>query len=165
MITSVMASAAKITPFFWIPGQGGDPVEELQAAVGFYAAAFTDGRPGGVRPIIGAPMAIASFSAAGSSFRIMLGGGPEAPNDSVSFMVHCEDQAEVDALWTRLGEGGEEIACGWLKDRHGIRWQIVPSEVMGFLESDDAEAVGRMMAEMQKMVKLDLEALRAAFEG
>jgi predicted 3-demethylubiquinone-9 3-methyltransferase (glyoxalase superfamily) len=84
----------------------------------------------------------------------------------VSFVVHCADQAEVDRYWDALtADGGKESQCGWLKDKYGLSWQIVPQELLDLYSSPDKAAVGRMFAAMMQMVKLDMPKLKAAFEG
>lgn len=96
-----------------------------------------------------------------------LNGGPEFTfNESVSLVIECEDQAEVDRLWDALtADGGEPGPCGWLKDRYGLSWQIVPTELNEMLDAPDAEAARRAMEAMLAMGKLDIAELRRAFEG
>ena len=97
-----------------------------------------------------------------------LNGGPHFKfTEAISFVVGCETQAEVDRYWERLGEGGDERAqqCGWLKDKFGISWQIVPTAMFEMMSSPDKEKSGRTMQAMLQMKKLDLPALRRAYEG
>jgi predicted 3-demethylubiquinone-9 3-methyltransferase (glyoxalase superfamily) len=96
-----------------------------------------------------------------------LNGGPQFPfTEAVSFVVHCDDQAEVDRLWDALtADGGQEVQCSWLKDKFGLSWQIVPEEMLKMLKSSDRDAARRAMEAMMKMVKLDLPTLRRAFAG
>jgi predicted 3-demethylubiquinone-9 3-methyltransferase (glyoxalase superfamily) len=95
-----------------------------------------------------------------------INGGPEFTFDeAVSFAVDCADQAEVDHYWDRLVDGGEESRCGWLKDRFGLSWQIVPTELVGILQDPEPERAQRAMKAMLGMAKLDLAALRAAADG
>jgi predicted 3-demethylubiquinone-9 3-methyltransferase (glyoxalase superfamily) len=84
--------------------------------------------------------------------------------EAISFFVNCETQAEVDELWGKLTEGGEESQCGWLKDKFGLSWQIVPSVLGELLNDPDAEKAGRVMNAMLKMKKIDIAGLRAAYE-
>jgi len=116
-------------------------------------------RPAGMVMTVG-------FEVNGQDF-IALNGGPQYTFDeAVSFMVNCETQAEVDTLWDRiLADGGETIACGWIKDKFGLCWQVVPEELFDLLSADDREAAQRAMTAMLEMVKLDVNALRAAFDG
>ncbi|HLJ20904.1 MAG TPA: VOC family protein, partial [Stellaceae bacterium] len=81
---------------------------------------------------------------------------------AVSFVVNCETQAEIDHYWSRLSEGGKEIQCGWLTDKYGLSWQIVPTILLELLRTDDAEKRNRVMQAMLKMVKLDIETLKRA---
>ena len=106
------------------------------------------------------------FTLAGQQFQ-GLNGGPEFKfNEAVSFVIECEDQAEVDRLWdTPTADGGEPGPCGWLKDRYGVSWQIVPKALNLMLESDDRDAARRAMEAMLHMGKLDVEELRRAYEG
>jgi two-component system sensor histidine kinase QseC len=96
-----------------------------------------------------------------------INGGPHASfNDAVSFSVSCETQEEVDRYWSALtADGGEEVQCGWLKDRFGVSWQIVPTALPRLLGDPDREKAGRAAAAMMKMVKLDIAALEAAARG
>lgn len=98
---------------------------------------------------------------------VLLNGGPEFTfNESVSFVIECADQAEVDATWDRLMHGGQEAPCGWLKDRFGVSWQVVPTALLQMLSDPDTEKAQRVNAAMLQVVgKFDVTALRAAFEG
>jgi len=98
---------------------------------------------------------------------MLLNGGPEFNfSEAVSFVVDCETQAEVDHLWTRLtAEGGEESMCGWLKDRFGVSWQIVPTALGEMMSDPDPAKASRVTQAMLQMRKLDIAALRAAYEG
>ena len=84
---------------------------------------------------------------------------------AVSFVVHCKDQSQVDDYWAKLTDGGEEVACGWLTDRFGVSWQVVPDGFVDLLTSDDREASQRAMRAMMQMKKLDIDALRKAYAG
>jgi predicted 3-demethylubiquinone-9 3-methyltransferase (glyoxalase superfamily) len=97
---------------------------------------------------------------------IALNGGPEyAFTPAISFSVDCETQAEIDELWAKLSEGGEQVQCGWLNDKFGVSWQIVPSGLGELLGGEDPEKSQRAMKAMFGMVKLDIDALRRAREG
>ncbi|MBS0426784.1 MAG: VOC family protein [Proteobacteria bacterium] len=97
---------------------------------------------------------------------LALNGGPQFPfTEAISLSVDCADQAEVDRLWAQLGEGGSEGPCGWVKDRFGLSWQVVPRPMIEMLQGPDAAGAARAMAAMMKMGKLDIAALRAAYEG
>ena len=106
-----------------------------------------------------------TFELDGQEF-IALNGGPEFPfTEAISLYVKCKEQAEIDKLWEKLTEGGEESVCGWLKDRFGVSWQIVPSALPKYLGGPDAAGRQRAMAAMLGMIKLDIEGLRRAYEG
>lgn len=95
-----------------------------------------------------------------------LNGGPGHPfTDAISFQVECGSQAEVDRIWEALTEGGTEVMCGWLTDRYGMSWQVIPMEMNDYIGGPDPEGAARAMQAMMNMVKLDIEALRLAYEG
>lgn len=95
-----------------------------------------------------------------------LNGGPQYPfTEAVSFQVMCDDQEEVDRMWSSLSEGGTEVACGWLKDRWGLPWQIVPVRMIELLNDPDRERAGRAQEAMHGMVKLDIAQLEKAADG
>ncbi len=105
------------------------------------------------------------FTLAGMSY-LGLNGGPDHPfTDAVSFQIYCETQSEVDRLWAALTEGGEEIACSWLKDRWGLRWQIVPTRLWELMNDPDANRARRTMQAMMRMVKIDIAAIERAADG
>lgn len=147
----------KITPFLWFDNNAEEAVE-------LYLSLFPNSRrTGELRPSVDAGtvkkggVLTISFELDGKPFTA-LNGGPGHPfNEAVSFFVHCKDQAEIDRYWLGLLEGGgEEIACGWLKDRFGLRWQIVPENIMELLRPPAA------MQAMMGMKKLDIAALERA---
>lgn len=158
----------KITPFLWFD----DNAEE---AVKFYTSIFKNSKIGKIarygeegakttgRPK-GSVMTI-EFQLAGQEF-VALNGGPHFKfNEAVSFVVNCKTQAEVDSYWEKLSAGGKEVQCGWLKDKFGVSWQIVPT-VLGELMSDqDAAKSERVMNAMLQMVKLDIKKLKNAYDG
>jgi predicted 3-demethylubiquinone-9 3-methyltransferase (glyoxalase superfamily) len=97
---------------------------------------------------------------------IALNGGPEFRfTEAISLLVNCETQQEVDTLWERLLEGGEESQCGWLKDKYGLSWQIIPTALSELLEDPDPEKANRVMRAMLEMIKIDIAELRRAAEG
>lgn len=155
----------KITPFLWFDGQA-------EEAANFYVSLFPDSKvvdvsyyeEGGPGPA-GTAMTV-NFRLAGQDY-VALNGGPEFKfNESVSFSVACEGQDEVDDLWTKLtADGGEESQCGWLKDRYGLSWQIIPTALPEMLGDPDREKAGRAMQAMLKMRKIDIATMRKAFEG
>jgi predicted 3-demethylubiquinone-9 3-methyltransferase (glyoxalase superfamily) len=121
------------------------------------AGAAASGRPEGT-------VMTATFELNGQPF-MALNGGPEFKfSEAISFMVHCETQAEVDELWAKLSAGGEEGPCGWLKDKYGVSWQIVPTVLDELLQDADAEKAERVMQAMLQMQKLDIATLQRAYE-
>ena len=157
----------KITPFLWFENQAEEAVrhyisifkESRIVDVARHRTEGVPGNPGGPGTVL-----TISFELEGQSF-MALNGGPQFKfTEAISFLVDCADQAEVDYYWTRLLEGGgTEMACGWLKDRYGVSWQIVPT-ILGTLLSDpDPVKAQRVMAAMFQMVKLDVAQLKAAY--
>ncbi len=154
----------KITPFLWFSSQA-------EEAARFYVSLFDDSAvtqvvrcgPGGPAPE-GSVMTVA-FRLAGQAF-VALNGGKQIPfTDAVSFVINCHTQAEIDTLWTRLSDGGATGPCGWLKDRYGLSWQVVPAELPELLSGPDAESAARVMQALCGMHKIDLETLRQAHAG
>jgi predicted 3-demethylubiquinone-9 3-methyltransferase (glyoxalase superfamily) len=154
----------RITPFLWFD------TEALEAAE-FYCSIFPNSKITGVshysdagpRPA-GSVMTV-SFVLDGQEL-IALNGGPEFSfTEAISLFINCADQDEVDHYWDKLTAGGEESQCGWLKDRYGLSWQVVPEGMMEVLNGDDPARVQRAMQAMFGMKKLDLDALRAAADG
>ena len=106
-----------------------------------------------------------AFQLEGQDF-VALNGGPHFSfTPAISLFVNCEDQAEVDHLWEQLTEGGEEEQCGWLKDKFGVSWQIIPAELLDMINSSDAEKSQRATQAMLQMVKIDISEIRQAYEG
>jgi predicted 3-demethylubiquinone-9 3-methyltransferase (glyoxalase superfamily) len=150
-----------ITPCLWFDTQG-------EEAANFYTSVFKNSRILGVsrygeagpRPA-GTVMTVA-FELDGQEF-VALNGGPEYQfTEAVSFQVNCADQAEVDEYWARLTEGGEPGPCGWLKDRYGVSWQIIPRELSTLLNDPDQGRAQRAMQAMLQMGKIDVDAIRKA---
>jgi predicted 3-demethylubiquinone-9 3-methyltransferase (glyoxalase superfamily) len=122
------------------------------------AAAEASGKPKG------SVMTVA-FELAGQKF-LGLNGGPEFHfSPAVSFMANCETQAELDGLWDKLVEGGQAVQCGWLTDKYGVSWQVVPTRLAELTLDPDPEKVNRVMAALVKMVKLDIAELERAYGG
>src|SRR5213594_4540472 len=156
----------KISPFLWFDHQAED-------AVNFYVSIFKNSKIGSVtryaeeaakasgRPK-GSVMTVA-FELNGQEF-VALNGGPIFKfTEAVSFIVNCETQAEVDRLWEKLSEGGEKGQCGWLKDKYGLSWQIVPTVLSKMLQDKDARKSERVMSALLQMKKLDIKRLEQAF--
>jgi predicted 3-demethylubiquinone-9 3-methyltransferase (glyoxalase superfamily) len=147
-----------ITPFLWFDNNAEEAVE-------FYLSVFpksrrvSELRVGDAGPGPKGKIVTIAFELDGKPFTALNGGPGDAFNNSVSFFVHCKDQAEIDHYWSKLlADGGSEIACGWLKDRFGLRWQIVPENIGELLRAPAA------MRAMMQMKKLDIAALKSAAE-
>jgi predicted 3-demethylubiquinone-9 3-methyltransferase (glyoxalase superfamily) len=153
----------KITTFLWFDHQA-------EEAANFYISLFKNSKiisishygEGGPGPQ--GTVFTVNFLLEGQEF-IALNGGPEFTfSPAISFFVDCATQAEVDELWNKLTEGGEEVQCGWLKDKYGLSWQIVPSGLNDLLNGKDVEGSRRAMQAMLQMKKIDLEQMRRAYE-
>ena len=154
----------KITPCLWFD-------TEAEDAAKFYTSVFPNSRIldvshyGEAGPRDADLVLVVEFELEGQKF-MALNGGPEFTFDeAISFQVHCEDQEEVDRYWNTLSEGGEEGPCGWLKDKFGLSWQIVPNRLHELLGDPDREKSQRAMAAMLKMRKIDVAELERAAEG
>ena len=151
--------AQKVRTCWWFP-EGGDK------AAAFYVSLLPDSRIEGGHGPEGEPPLVIEFTLAGAPMMILNAPGGPAPNHAASVSVLTESHEETDRLWTALtANGGQEVMCGWLTDRWGVSWQIVPRRLPEMLGSPDAAARNRAMAAMQTMVKLDIAALEAAFAG
>lgn len=158
-------TADGFTTCLWFDGQAEEAAE-------FYMSVFKDSKPGrvvryneaGPGPA-GSVMAV-EFEINGQMF-VALNGGPEFRfNEAVSFQIHCGSQDEIDYYWNRLTEdGGQEVACGWLKDKYGVSWQVDPSELVDMMLDPDPEKARRVTEAMLSMRKFDIAALREAFAG
>jgi predicted 3-demethylubiquinone-9 3-methyltransferase (glyoxalase superfamily) len=151
----------KITPFLWFDGTA-------EEAMNFYVSIFKNSKVGSVsRYGEGGPgpkgsVMSATFQLLGQEF-IALNGGPMFTfSPAISFFVNCETQEEVDELWEKLSAGGEKQRCGWLKDKYGLSWQIIPSILGKLLQDKDAQKSSRAMQAMLQMDKLDIKRLQQA---
>ena len=160
----------KITPFLWFDNQA-------EEAAKFYASIFKDSKIGRILPYgdeaakvsksgrpAGSVLTI-EFEIEGQKF-VALNGGPQFKfNESVSFVVNCETQEEVDYFWEKLtADGGEESACGWLTDKFGLSWQVVPTVLIDMLHDEDSEKSERVTKAMLQMKKIDIKTLKEAYE-
>src|SRR2546425_2498541 len=158
----------KIAPFLWFDNHAED-------AVKFYVSIFRNSKTGSItryeeesakasgRPQ-GSVMTVA-FELNGQEF-VALNGGPLFKfTEAISFVVNCVTQEEVDHFWEKLSAGGRQVQCGWLKDRFGVSWQVVPTVLVEMLQDKDPEKSKRVMTAMLKMKKIEIEALRRAHEG
>lgn len=153
----------KITPFLWYD----DKAEE---AMNFYVSIFKNSkvlrvtRYGEAGPGPKGTVMTAEFQLEGQEF-VALNGGPHFKFDeAISFVVNCETQEEVDYFWQKLSEGGAESQCGWLKDKYGLSWQVVPTILAELLLDKDPEKSERVMKAMLQMKKIDIKALKQAYE-
>lgn len=157
----------KITPFLWYDAQA-------EEAANFYVSIFKNSKIGNTarydeagakaagRPA-GTVMTI-EFELDGQKF-VALNGGPHFKfTEAVSFMVNCETQEEVDYFWQKLADGGQEVQCGWLKDKYGLSWQVVPTILAELFKDKDPTKSKRVMEAMLQMKKLDIDKLKAAAE-
>ena len=154
----------KITPFLWFNGQA-------EEAMQFYTSVFPDSRVvdvmryGDAGPGPKGSVMSCTFELEGQAF-IALNGGPMFQfSPAISFFVKCATQAEVDSLWEKLAAGGRVQQCGWLQDRFGVSWQVVPTVLGTMLQDADRAKSSRVMKAMMKMVKLDIAALERAYAG
>ena len=155
----------KITPFLWYS-------KEAEEAAAFYVSIFPDSRVNRVSTLpsespSGPPgsVKIVDFVLFGQSFVAMTAGPLDPFNHAVSFVVNCEDQAEIDRYWNALLRGGAPEQCGWLRDRYGLSWQIVPTVLAQLMTDPDQAKAKRAADAMLKMVKVDIAALKAAHAG
>jgi len=153
----------KITPFLWFDNNA-------EEAVNFYVSIFKDSkilsaaRYGDAGPGPKGTLMTANFLLDGQEF-VALNGGPHFKfTEAISFVVNCDTQAEVDDFWEKLSAGGSEGQCGWLKDKYGLSWQIVPTALPELLQSKDAGKAQRVMQAMLQMKKIDINKLKQAAE-
>jgi predicted 3-demethylubiquinone-9 3-methyltransferase (glyoxalase superfamily) len=158
----------RITPFLWFDDQA-------EEAARSYVAIFENSRITGVarydataakaagRPE-GSVMTVA-FELDGQEFTALNGGPMFKFTEAISLVVNCQTQHEVDHFWARLSTGGQEVQCGWLKDRFGVSWQVVPTALIEMLQDKDPQKSRRVMAAMLKMKKIDIAPLERAYEG
>ncbi len=150
--------AARVRTCFWLPGTG------AQAAA-FWTSLLPGSRIDGIIEKDGNPLVI-EFTLAGAPMMILNAAGAPAPCHAASISVLTDDQAQTDRLWSALlADGGTAAACGWLTDRFGVSWQIVPRRLPEMFTARDRAAAARAFSAMQQMVKLDIAALEAAFAG
>lgn len=160
-----MPKIAKIVPHLWYAR---DAVE----AANFYVSLLPDSRIDAVTTIPAETpsgpadtLEVVDFTLAGQPFVAMNAGPFDNFNHAISFMVNCDTQAEIDKLWEALGKGGTIEQCGWLKDRFGVSWQIVPSKLAEMMRDPDRKRAKRVMEAVLKMVKLDIAEITRAYEG
>lgn len=155
----------KITPFLWFDGQA-------EEAVNFYVSVFKNAKVNGTThygeegPQPKGKIMTIHFELNGQEF-VALNGGPNFTfTEAISFLVNCETQEEINYYWEKLtADGGQEIECGWLKDKYGLCWQIVPAKFREWATANDASGMERVMRSLMQMKKLNLATLQAAFDG
>jgi predicted 3-demethylubiquinone-9 3-methyltransferase (glyoxalase superfamily) len=159
-----MAGKQKITPFLWFN-------DNAEQAMDFYTSVFKDSkivsvsRYGDAGPGPKGTVMVGKFEIEGQEF-LALNGGPHFTfTEAISLVVNCETQAEVDYYWDKLGAGGKIQQCGWLKDKFGLSWQIVPTALGELMAKGAPEQANRVMQVMMKMVKLDIATLQKAYDG
>lgn len=153
-----MSNAGKpgITPFLWFDG-------DVEEAANFYVQVLKDARLDSVhRPAPGKPAQSATVTLRGQRLHLFNGGPHYKLTPAVSLMVDCETQAEVDELWDKLSAGGAKSRCGWLQDRYGLSWQIVPTVLVPLLRDNDPRKAQAVMQAMLQMDKLDIARLQQA---
>jgi predicted 3-demethylubiquinone-9 3-methyltransferase (glyoxalase superfamily) len=153
----------KIAPFLWFDNQA-------EEAMRFYVSTFKNSRVlsisryGDAGPGPKGTVMVAAFELDGQEF-LALNGGPQFTfSPAVSFLVNCKAQDEVDYFWEKLSEGGEKHQCGWLRDKYGLSWQIVPTILSELMQDKDPEKSKRVMEAMLQMQKIDIEGLKRAYE-
>jgi predicted 3-demethylubiquinone-9 3-methyltransferase (glyoxalase superfamily) len=158
----------KITPFLWFDNKA-------EEAAKFYVSIFKNSRIGNISrygdagaEVSGRPkgtVMVVTFQLDGQEF-LALNGGPQFKfTEAISLVVNCETQQEIDELWEKLSEGGAKNQCGWLKDKYGLSWQIVPTVMGKLMQDKDAEKANRVMKAMLQMHKIDIKLLKQAYDG
>ena len=144
---------------------------EGEAAAHYYASIFKDSRIGRIAryteagPGPAGAVVTVEFELNGQKF-LALNGGPQFTfNEAISIVIPCADQDDVDYYWDRLSEGGQEVACGWVRDRYGVSWQVVPTVLLDMITDPDPEKARRATGAMLTMTKLDIAALQKAYAG
>ena len=159
-----MQRLEKITPHLWF-------VKEAEEAAQFYASIFPDSHVDRVTAMPSdspsgpaGSVKVVEFTLFGQQFLAISAGPLDSFNHSISFVVNCEDQKEIDRYWEALLKGGQAEQCGWLKDKYGVSWQIVPTELRRMMADPDRDKARRATDAMLKMVKLDIAGLKSAYE-
>jgi len=153
----------KITPFLWFDGKA-------EEAMNFYVSIFKNSkvqsvtRYGEEGPGPRGTVMTAAFQLNGQEFTALNGGPQFTFSPAISFVVNCETQQEVDELWEKLSAGGEKQQCGWLQDKYGLSWQIIPTMLIELLQDKDAKKSGNVMKAMLQMTKIDIKTLQQAYE-
>jgi predicted 3-demethylubiquinone-9 3-methyltransferase (glyoxalase superfamily) len=159
------AKVSRIIPSLWYS-------EKADEAAAFYASVLPNSKVDSVTALAAESpsgpadsVKVVEFTLIGQPFMAISAGPLDAFNHSISLMVECDDQAEIDRLWAALSEGGKIEQCGWLQDRYGLSWQIVPAVLGPMMKDPDRARAKRVAEAMLKMTKFDIEELKAAYEG
>jgi len=153
-----------ISPFLWFDGKA-------EEAAKFYSSIFPNSKIGDILrngpdgPAPQGSVLTVAFELDGQKFTALNGGPHYKFSPATSFVVNCETQDEVDYYWEKLSAGGKTMQCGWLDDKYGVTWQVVPSVLVKMLQDNDAEKARRVMQTMMQMVKLDIKPLQQAYDG
>ena len=159
-----MIVSNRISTFLWFDGKA-------EEAARFYVSLFKEGKLGAITrsgdagPGPKDSVLVVGFELAGQAFTALNGGPMYKFTEAISISVECETQEEIDRLWDALLDGGSAQACGWLKDRYGLSWQIVPANILKLFDNTDRAASARAMQAMMGMVKLDIASLKRAYDG
>src|ERR1700674_1852167 len=154
----------KITPFLWFDGKA-------EEAMRFYVSIFKNSKVGAITrygdagPGPKGTVMVVTFQLDGQEFIALNGGPPFTFSPAISFVVNCETQEEVNEFWEKLSAGGEKVQCGWLKDKYGVSWQIVPTILAELMSDKDAAKTQRVMQALMQMTKLDIQQLKQAYDG
>ncbi|WP_108661895.1 VOC family protein [Acuticoccus kandeliae] len=150
----------KVSTCLWFEKDG-------EEAAAFYVSLIPNSAMGEIfRPEPGGPALVVTFTLDGTPFMLLMGGPEFQQSEAASIVVSTDDQAETDRLWERLtADGGKPSQCGWLKDKYGVSWQIVPKVIPQYLTGPDRAAAGRVMSAVMGMGKIDVAAVEAAFRG
>ncbi|MFZ0799563.1 MAG: VOC family protein [Terriglobales bacterium] len=154
----------KITPFLWFDGQA-------EEAANFYTSIFKNSkilniaRYGEAGPGPKGTVMTVTFQLEGQQFMALNGGPHYSFSPAISFFVNCETQAEVDELWEKLTAGGSDVQCGWLRDKFGVSWQIIPKTLIELMQDKDPVKSQRVFKAMMGMIKIDIEGLKRAYRG
>jgi predicted 3-demethylubiquinone-9 3-methyltransferase (glyoxalase superfamily) len=154
----------KIIPFLWFDG-------DAEEAANFYVSIFKNSkilniaRYGEAGPGPKGSVMVATFQIEGQKFMALNGGPHYTFSPAISFYVDCETQAEVDELWEKLTAGGSDVQCGWLRDKFGVSWQIIPKTLIELMQDKDPVKSQRVFKAMMGMIKIDVEGLKRAYRG
>jgi predicted 3-demethylubiquinone-9 3-methyltransferase (glyoxalase superfamily) len=153
----------KITPFLWFDGKA-------EEAANLYVSIFKNSRIVSVRrygeagPGPKGTVMMVTFEIEGQAFTALNGGPQFTFTPAISFFVNCETQQEVDELWEKLSEGGKPLQCGWLNDKYGVSWQIIPTALIEMLNDPDPAKASRVMKAMMQMIRIDINGLKQAYD-